>query len=262
MSMITRVLSRSPLTTVGSFTHGDGEHRDPDEEVFERPTIIFTTGGTWRFSGRHGAVDADPEVVVLGHAGESYRCRHPSLRPTDRTVFVTLDHELLGYDPLPARAAAQRSTATDALLAALTRSADPLEGDSLALRLALEVRSGSSWRLRTQRASVSAAREILDGSVANGITLLELSRAVHVSPYHLSRLFRDEVGCAPHEYLIRLRVRRAINALADGASVSEAASVAGFASPSYFSRVFRRRVGVPPSVYRRTRTDSAGSTTA
>jgi AraC-like DNA-binding protein len=83
------------------------------------------------------------------------------------------------------------------------------------------------------------------------VTLLELARHVHLSPYHLHRSFREQVGTTPHEYLLRRRLERARELLAGGATVTETAGATGFSSPGYFSTVFRRRLGVTPSEYRR-----------
>ena len=48
----------------------------------------------------------------------------------------------------------------------------------------------------------------------------------------------------------RMQLERAIGLLRSGTSVKEAALGAGFSEPAYFSRVFARRFGVPPSRWR------------
>jgi len=48
----------------------------------------------------------------------------------------------------------------------------------------------------------------------------------------------------------RMQLERAIGLLCSGTSVKEAALGAGFSDPAYFSRVFARRFGVPPSRWR------------
>jgi AraC-like DNA-binding protein len=258
--MHTTLVQRSPLATVAAFAHGPHRHVDPDEETFARPVVVFTTDGRWRLTGRRGWVDVDPRVVVLGRAGETYRCAHEDAHPTDRTTYVAIDHERLGYDPLPTTPVVRRTPALAALLAALAAAREPLHADALVLRLALELRGARTDVARPRHAAVAAARELLEASVERGITLLELARAVHVSPYHLHRLFRDEVGVPPHEYLLRLRIRRACELLDRGATVTEAATASGFNSTAYFATVFRRRLGTTPSAYRRCRTQTFGST--
>ncbi|MGZ8781946.1 MAG: helix-turn-helix transcriptional regulator [Gaiellaceae bacterium] len=247
---LTTTLARTTLATVGTFAHGEGWRGDPDEEAFPRPAAIFTTRGRWRFQGAFGAVDADTRVVVLGHAHEHYRCAHDEKRPSDRATHVTLDQEALGYDPLPARAATGRSTRLDGMLAELTCASEPLHVDAAVFGLLRALRDEPDERVRRGDAPVAAAKELLDASLDRNVTLIELARHVHVSPFHLHRLFRDAVGLPPHEYLTRRRIDRARELLAAGATVTETAAATGYSSPGYFSTAFRRRVGVTPSRYR------------
>lgn len=248
-AFVMSVHSRTPLATVVSCAHGNGWQGDPDEEAWARPVVVFTTRGRWRITGRR-RVDADQGVVVLGHAGESYRCAHYEQRPTDCTTYVAFDHERLGYDPLPPASAFERSARLDGLLAGLMHATEPLHVDALALRLVLELRDEPP-STRRRHSAVSAARTYLDERYAQDVSLDEVARSVHVSPFHLHRLFRDEVGVPPHEYVTRLRIRRACELLASGASVTETATAVGFGSPGHFATVFRRRLGVSPSSYRR-----------
>ncbi len=84
------------------------------------------------------------------------------------------------------------------------------------------------------------------------LTLGELAAACSLSASRLSHLFREQVGCAPMQYLEHLRIARAQESLiATGKPVSEIAFDVGYEDPLYFSRVFRRQVGVSPRAYRR-----------
>ena len=67
------------------------------------------------------------------------------------------------------------------------------------------------------------------------------------------RVFREAYGCAPSEYLMRLRLERACDLLrAEGDySVSETAEMCGFSSLYYFSRAFKKHMGITPGRYRR-----------
>lgn len=71
---------------------------------------------------------------------------------------------------------------------------------------------------------------------------------------HMRRLFREQVGKTPQEYLSSLRIRSAKKLLASRSvsnySVSEIATMTGFNDISYFSRVFKNATGVSPSAYR------------
>ena len=69
------------------------------------------------------------------------------------------------------------------------------------------------------------------------------------SRYHA--LFRRLMGCTPAGYITSLRMSKARELLIDpDLSIGEVAALCGYADPLYFSRVFRREVGVSPSAYR------------
>ena len=88
--------------------------------------------------------------------------------------------------------------------------------------------------------------EQLDGRARLG----DLARRLGYSPSHLSTLIRRTTGRSFVALRRRLRFERACALLREGSSVKEAALAAGFDDPAYFSRLFRRRVGVPPSRWR------------
>lgn len=78
-------------------------------------------------------------------------------------------------------------------------------------------------------------------------TLGGLARAIGYSRSHVSAVVRQATGERFTELRRRMQLDRACFLLRRGASVKEAALGAGFSDPSYFSRVFARRFGVPPS---------------
>jgi AraC family transcriptional regulator len=74
---------------------------------------------------------------------------------------------------------------------------------------------------------------------------------VDLSPFHFLRLFAKVLGVTPHQYLIRSRLRRAAQLLADESrSVTDVAFDAGFADVSNFVRTFHRAAGVSPRRFR------------
>jgi AraC-like DNA-binding protein len=242
------VLGRGSLATVSTFAHGDAWDGDPDEEANTSSAVVATLNGLWHYHGCKGVVEADSSILVLAHARESYRCAHP-LGPADVTLSVSYDSD---YE-LPSRSSVPRARA-DVLLSALRRARDPLRIDALALTLLAELHELPSDvpRLRpTQRQAVGRAREHLERSADRSVTLAELARAAYISPFHLHRLFRADVGVSPHEYLTRIRIDRARGLLADGHSVAEVALAVGYRSPGHFARVFRARTGLRPSEYGR-----------
>ncbi len=75
----------------------------------------------------------------------------------------------------------------------------------------------------------------------------EMARTGHVTPRHLHRLFTVHAGVTPMDYLQRIRVERARQALLQGATVGQAAERAGFSSDLALRRAWRRVAGGTPS---------------
>ncbi len=98
----------------------------------------------------------------------------------------------------------------------------------------------------------TAVQTYLADHLSEGVTLRELARALGYSPSHVSTIIRRATGQRFTALRRTIQLERAAWLLSRGTSVKEAALGAGFADPAYFSRVFQRRHGVPPSRWRAT----------
>jgi signal transduction histidine kinase/ABC-type sugar transport system substrate-binding protein/AraC-like DNA-binding protein len=79
----------------------------------------------------------------------------------------------------------------------------------------------------------------------------ELAQAVGVTENYLSQIFRQELGITPWECLNRLRILRAKEYLMNSEqSITEIACQVGYNDPAYFSRVFKKILGISPQAYR------------
>lgn len=84
--------------------------------------------------------------------------------------------------------------------------------------------------------------------LAHPWTLAELARESHLSIPHFTELCRRQTGMPPLGLLIRLRLQRAMDLLQQRShNVTEAALAVGYDDPFYFSRLFRKHIGIPPS---------------
>ena len=84
------------------------------------------------------------------------------------------------------------------------------------------------------------------------VTVAEVARAGDCSPATAQRLFGRHTGQSVSSYVRALRVKEAATLLrTSGMQVHEVAREVGFNDPLYFSRVFRRNFGMPPSRYAR-----------
>lgn len=87
--------------------------------------------------------------------------------------------------------------------------------------------------------------------LAHPWTLEGLAAEAGMSIPHFTELCRQQTGMPPLALLIRLRLQRAMDLLQQGNhNVAEAGLAVGYEDPFYFSRLFRKHMGVPPSACR------------
>lgn len=100
-------------------------------------------------------------------------------------------------------------------------------------------------------ALVQRACRYIEAHYREDICLDELARLTGFSSFYLSRVFKQQRGVSFTDYLTAIRIERAKELLRDPtANVKEVSCLAGYADPNYFTRVFKRVVGVTPTDYR------------
>jgi len=105
---------------------------------------------------------------------------------------------------------------------------------------------------RSTHERVAASITWMKDHVSEPLRLGELANIAGLSVPHYSMLFRGQTGFSPIDWFIRLRIQRACDLLdTTGDTVAEIGRQTGFADPYYFSRCFRRVVGLPPRRYRK-----------
>lgn len=101
---------------------------------------------------------------------------------------------------------------------------------------------------RIHRALVIEAQKLLELRYRQPFTLSQLAKSLHSSPFHLSRIFRQQTGYTIHQYLEHLRLRTALERLpAYQNNLTTLALDIGYKSHSHFTHAFRRTFGLPPS---------------
>src|SRR5690606_13986596 len=114
------------------------------------------------------------------------------------------------------------------------------------------IRSAESYRSRIGPDAAVRMRQYIDAHASEEISLERLAAVLHMSPYHLSRLFKEEMGMNYIDYLTECRIGKAKEQLADPArSLKEIAFDVGYNDPNYFSKVFKKVCGMSPTEYRR-----------
>lgn len=98
---------------------------------------------------------------------------------------------------------------------------------------------------------VVRAQAYIQNHFQKDLSLDEVSKQLDLSPYYFSKLFKEETGSNFVEYVTRLRIGRAKELLEkEGMSMKEICASVGYSDPNYFSRIFKKHMGVTPTEYR------------
>ncbi|MBO4670496.1 MAG: helix-turn-helix domain-containing protein [Bacteroidales bacterium] len=94
-------------------------------------------------------------------------------------------------------------------------------------------------------------QEYVSANLHRNITLDDLAEVVCLSPSTLYKKMKDYAGLAPMEYVMKVRLHRAVELLKDDSvSVQDVASTVGFNTHSFFSECFKREFGMTPRQWR------------
>jgi AraC-like DNA-binding protein len=183
----------------------------------------------------HAIVEAHPSALVLyvecagqwgrrivepgvGHAAEDWVARGAALAPLTARLIEA-----------PPRNAVDARQATEALLDAL----------------------GAAWEDNAPHPAVRAALAAIEEALPEAVRAPELAAACGLSASRLMHLFRQDLRISLRGHVRWARMRRALSALEQGASIGRAAHEAGFADAAHLSRVFRATFGIAPSALAR-----------
>ena len=98
---------------------------------------------------------------------------------------------------------------------------------------------------------VEKAKEYIEEHFASELSLEEMAKELGISPYYLSKLFKESEGVNYIDYLTGLRIDYAKEKLTHSKkSIKEICHESGYGDPNYFSRIFKKWTGVTPTEFR------------
>ena len=249
----------------------DGACRHLSEpETSTATSLVFPYRGVFLRHIGDDEVVAEASQVLFFNRGDLYRISHPvpggdaclsistpealldELVPKThrRTGAVfAFNKQRLGID---ARAQAQVALLRHSRV---TRTAEPLEGEALAMTL---IRRAVGERAARPPAAgfsaqklVNRTKLLLSADLARRWTLSEIATEAGVSPVYLTQVFRKVEGMPLYRYQLRLRLARALDLLGNCDDLTSLGLDLGFSSHSHFSSSFRQVYGRTPAEFQR-----------
>jgi AraC family transcriptional regulator len=272
------ILFASEVTTVGRWRCPVGHPLFRDSGPARRYLFCFPRTSVWIQHDGGEPFVADPNTVTYYNQGQSYRRMALSARGDRGDWFAVAPHviaELLSaWDPAARDRHDRPFTFSHGPCDADTyllqrgvfehvtreRSPDTLFVEESVLHIlsrtaalayaGADIEQAAGTRRRA-RDLAEAARAVVASRFDEPLTLPTIARLVDTSVFHLARVFRGMTGTTLHAYRNQLRLRAALERVADPSS--DLLSVAidlGYSSHSHFSEAFRRTFNMTPSAVR------------
>ncbi|WP_434362778.1 AraC family transcriptional regulator [Parasalinivibrio latis] len=245
---------------MNDFSYGKHAHEEYSFGVTLAGRQDFFSSGAFHRSAPGNVIVFNPGEVHDGHAGTPdtlhYRMLyiHPDqLEPMLAIAGIRPNKEFqisdnLIQDPTLRGHILSLSQMTEA------QSGDKLAHESALFQLAERIaqlysRFEPSCTISRPDRLLRQSREFIHASLTKNLSLDDLSREAGISKYHYLRLFRQQFGITPHQYILNCRINRAKEALENGADIDDVAFDYGFSDLSHFNRRFKPIYGMTPKQY-------------
>lgn len=226
--------------------------------------IQFVHTGAFQAHLSEGTVHVDSTRTLLAAPGKAYMVTRqfgPEVTGSAIAVGPKVMQEIFGNRDETATRLLRDEAIPRALLIQhlilrkIEEGAPPLVVEELGLTLAagafLDARPVPQPRRRrvtVQRDAVAMAQAILAANYKKPVRLDDIARAVSLSSFHLCRSFKRVTGLQMHQYLNRLRLRAALEQVAEPRLALAAIALDhGFSSQSHFAAAFRKEFRITPS---------------
>lgn len=115
-----------------------------------------------------------------------------------------------------------------------------------------KVESPDILKKKKKQLKISSILSYIATYYAKNLTTAELAKQFYLSEYYFCHFFKAETGMSPTTYINKVRVEKAAVSLkTTELPVSEIALLAGFNDSNYFSKIFKKYMGMTPSEYRK-----------
>lgn len=118
-------------------------------------------------------------------------------------------------------------------------------------QLSSRIKQSESYSTR-DRERLNMCISFIENNYASQITLSDIASSANISTSECCHLFGRTIGTTPFSYLLNFRVQQSLPLLTStNLSIAEVSYKTGFCSNSYYTKIFKERLGMTPLAYRK-----------
>lgn len=185
---------------------------------------------------------------LLGYEKNQIPVIHPVIKMGDSEIFQQLIKRILveKEESKLYQESVMRLLSTDLLFLLLREIAEK----KLAIRPIKQ-------KEKSKTVLANSIKYYLEAHHSEDISLDSLSSSMYISPTYMSKLFKQETGESPINYLIKIRMEKAKELLLKKElSIKEIANLVGYQDAYHFSKLFKKYTGSSPSEYIKKKTSA------
>lgn len=112
-----------------------------------------------------------------------------------------------------------------------------------------QARSMVEKNIVKNRSRIGFVVDYIKRNLHQKLSIDSIAKLAYVSKSNFFKMFKDEFGTSPNDFILQERINRAKELLASQNSIKETAYQTGFSDTNYFTRVFKQLVGITPKSY-------------
>lgn len=251
------------VSDIGHFPRAEDNLVSRKEGCDSEVMIICTGGNGWfKFNNQHFDMKKDEAIIMPAGIPHIYGTSEGGWWQVFWIHFGGLQSKEIRSSlrgthsdaPFPLPFGQESRNVFSLICSSLQNGISPIKYDLACSRLwhlMGALRTDRKMGSELSQGAINECLSIMESRINGCLTLEELSVKVSMTPQYLCRLFKQKTGHSPIEHFNRMKIQRACNLLdMTSEKIGEISTQIGIGDPYYFTRIFKRIMGVPPREYR------------
>ena len=119
----------------------------------------------------------------------------------------------------------------------------------------LFINSSNTTAKKSKNILTCDIKTYIDKNITSNLTIEEIAKEFLISPFHLIRIFKKELGLTPHQYILNQKINLSKELLSKGINIAEVAITVGFNDQSHLYKYFKQIFSISPKEYQVSITD-------